>query len=126
TAMIVHPEMVSNHGEFDCELMKVGAGRLITKRGAEGFQIIGLMPGVYGENGVGIAFKVTDGDASRMNDELESSARVRPAVTLEILRQLKTLNETQLQSLAKFGPTKQIKNHRGILTGKSYPVFQLA
>lgn len=126
SAMTAHPEMVSNHGEFDCELMKVGEGKIVTKRGAEGFQIIGLMPGVYGENGVGIAFKVTDGDASRMNDALESSARVRPAITLEILRQLKALNETQLQSLAKFGPKKQIKNHRGILTGESYPVFQLA
>lgn len=125
TAMTAHPEMVSNYGEFDCELMKVGAGRIVTKRGAEGFQIVGLMPGVYGENGVGIAFKVTDGDASRMNDELESSARARPATTLEILRQLKALNETQLQALAKFGPAKQIKNHRGIVTGKSYPLFQL-
>ena len=126
SAMTAHPEMVSNYGEFDCELMKIGEGKIVTKRGAEGFQIIGLMPGVCGENGVGIAFKVTDGDASRMNDELESSVRVRPAATLEILRQLKALNETQLQSLARFGPTKQIKNHRGILTGKSYPVFQLA
>ena len=126
TAMTTHPEMISNYGEFDCELMKVGEGRIITKRGAEGFQIIGLMPGVYGENGVGITFKVTDGDPSRMNGALESSARVRPAITLEILRQLKALNETQLQLLAKFGPTKQIKNHRGIVTGKSYPVFQLA
>ena len=126
SAMIVHPEMVSNYGEFDCELMKAGAGKIITKRGAEGFQIIGLKPGVYGENGVGIAFKVTDGDASRMNDDLESSARVRPAITLEILRQLKALDEAQLKSLAKFGPAKQLKNHRGLLTGESYPVFQLA
>jgi len=126
SAMIAHPEMVSNHGEFDCELMKAGAGKMITKRGAEGFQIIGLMPGVYGENGVGIAFKVTDGDASRMNDDLESSARVRPAIALEILRQLKALDDAQLQSLAKFGPTKQLKNYGGLLTGESYPVFQLA
>jgi len=125
SAMSAHPEMVSNYGEFDCELMKIAAGKIITKRGAEGFQIIGLMPGVYGENGVGIAFKVTDGDASRMNDDLESSTRVRPAVALEILRQLKALNEAQLKSLAKFGPTKQLKNHREIITGESHPVFDL-
>jgi L-asparaginase II len=123
SAMIAHPEMVSNYGEFDCELMKAGAGKIITKRGAEGFQIIGLMPGVYGENGVGIAFKVTDGDASRMNDDLESSARVRPAIALEILRQLKALNDAQLKALAKFGPAKQLKNHRGLVTGESHPVF---
>ena len=125
TAMTTHPEMISNYGEFDCELMKIGAGKIVTKRGAEGFQIIGLMPGVYGENGVGIAFKVTDGDASRMNDNLESSARVRPAITLEILNQLKALNEAQLQSLARFGPAKILKNYAGIVTGKSQPVFRL-
>ena len=106
--------------------MQAGEGRIVTKRGAEGFQLIGLMPGVYGEYGVGIAFKVTDGDAARMNDELESSVRVRPAVTLEILRQLKALNDTQLKSLEAFGPKKQLTNHRGLVTGESYPAFQLA
>ena len=80
--------MVSNYGEFDCELMTAAEGKIITKRGAEGFQIIGLLPGVLApqSHGVGIAFKVTDGDASRMTDDLESSSRVRPAVALEILR----------------------------------------
>jgi len=124
-AMTTHPEMVGGHGEFDTELMKAGTGKIITKRGAEGFQIIGLMPGVYGENGVGIAFKVMDGDASRMDDDLVSSTRVRPAVALEILRQLKALDEAQLKSLAGFGPTKQLKNHRGLVTGESHPVFDL-
>jgi len=76
-------------------------------------------------NGVGIAFKVTDGDASRMNDDLESSARVRPAIALEILRQLKALDDAQLKSLTKFGPAKQLKNHRGLVTGESHPVFNL-
>jgi hypothetical protein len=61
-----------------------------------------------------------------MNDDLVFSARVRPAVTLEILRQLKALNEAQLKSLAGFGPAKQLKNHRGLVTGESHPVFQLA
>jgi L-asparaginase II len=124
-AMTAHPEMISNHGEFDCELMKIGAGRVVTKRGAEGFQIIGLMPGVISEHGIGIAFKVTDGDSSRMNDNLERSARVRPAVTLEILRQLGALNEMQLKSLEKFGPEKPLKNYAGILTGRSQPAFKL-
>ena len=124
-AMTTQPEMVSNYGEFDCELMKVGTEKIVTKRGAEGFQIIGLMPGVYGENGVGIAFKVIDGDASHMNDNLESSTRVRPAVALEILRQLSALNEAQLKSLAGFGPARQLKNYRAIITGESHPVFDL-
>jgi hypothetical protein len=85
------------------------------------------MPGVLGKDspGAGIAFKVVDGDASSMNDSLEYTTRVRPAVTLEILKQLNVLNEKQLASLSKFGPEKLIKNYAGLLTGKSHPIFQL-
>jgi L-asparaginase II len=125
SAMTAYPEMISGHGEFDCELTKVGRGKIVTKRGAEGFQIVGILPGVVGERGVGIAFKVTDGDPGRMNEELQASARVRPAVTLEILRQLGALDENQLQALAKFGPKRILTNHRKLVTGESYPVFKL-
>jgi L-asparaginase II len=127
SAMTAHPEMISGHGEFDCELMKAGQGQIITKRGAEGFQGIGLLPGAVhaDSSGIGITFKVTDGDASRMNDQLVSAARVRPAVTVEILRQLGALNDEQLKELSSFGPTRQIKNHRGLVTGESHPVFKL-
>lgn len=125
SAMTTYPEMVANHGEFDTELMKTGAGKIVTKRGAEGFQIIGVMPGVCGENGIGIAMKVVDGDASHMDDELVSSNRVRPAVALEILRQLKALDESQMKALARFGPSRQLKNYAGLLTGESHPVFDL-
>ncbi len=125
SAMTAHPEMVSGFGEFDCELMTVGKGKIITKRGAEGFQILGILSGVIGEHGVGIAFKVTDGDASRMDTTLRASVRVRPAVTLEILRQLGALNESQLKALSKFGPQRVLKNYAGLVTGESRPVFQL-
>ncbi|HCK66193.1 MAG TPA: hypothetical protein DHW49_07990, partial [Anaerolineae bacterium] len=64
SAMLAYPEMISNFGEFDCELMKAGKGKVITKRGAEGFQIVGVQPSVINERGVGIAFKVVDGDKS--------------------------------------------------------------
>jgi L-asparaginase II len=126
TAMTTHPEMVSGPGEFDCELMKAGAGQIMCKRGAEGFQIVGLLPGVLGENspGVGVAFKVSDGDASHRDMNLESSSRVRPSVGLEILRQLGALSSKQEQALDPFGPVKSIKNHRGMVTGRSYPVFE--
>jgi L-asparaginase II len=125
SAMMSHSEMVSNFGEFDCELMKVGGGKILTKRGAEGFQIIGILPGVINERGIGITFKVTDGDPGRMDDHLVSRARVRPAVTLEILRQLGALDDGQLKELADFGPKIVLKNHAGLVTGESYPVFGL-
>jgi L-asparaginase II len=126
-AMTAHSEMVSGYGEFDCELMKAGQGKIVCKRGAEGFQIIGLMPGAIRPDspGLGIAFKVADGDASQRDVNLRSGNRVRPAVTLEILRQLGALSSKQEQALAGFGPVKSIKNHRGIVTGQSRPVFEL-
>jgi L-asparaginase II len=127
TAMSTYPEMISGYGEFDEQLIKVGGGKIITKRGAEGFQIVGIMPGVIRPDspGVGIALKVSDGDASRMADDLTFHNRVRPAVTLEILRQLGALSSEQEQALAGFGPVKQVKNHRGLVTGQSRPVFEL-
>jgi len=127
SAMATYPEMVSGYGEFDEQLMRVGEGKIVCKRGAEGYQIIGLLPGVLSSDspGVGIALKVSDGDASRMSLDLAHSNRVRPAVTLEILRQLGALSSEQEQALALFGPVKSIKNHRGIVTGQSRPVFKL-
>ena len=125
--MTTHPEMVSAYGEFDEQLMKAGEGKIVCKRGAEGYQIIGLLPGVLTPDspGVGIALKVSDGDASRTSLDLVHSTRVRPAVTLEILRQLGALSSKQEQALASFGPVLPIKNHRGIITGQSRPVFEL-
>jgi L-asparaginase II len=127
SAMSSFPEMASGYGEFDEQLMKAGGGKIVTKRGAEGYQIIGLLPGVLGPDspGIGIALKVSDGDASRMGDHLESTNRVRPAVSIEILRQLGVLSAEQEQALASFGPEKTITNHRGLMTGRSHPVFKL-
>lgn len=123
--MTTHPEMVSNFGEFDCELMKIAKGNIVTKRGAEGYQIIGVMPGVVHERGVGVAFKVEDGDKSLMGNDLKTQTRVRPPATLEILRQLGALSEAQMKSLSMFGPEKILKNYAGLVTGKMHPVFDL-
>jgi len=127
SAMTTHPEMVSGYGEFDEQLMRVGEGKIVCKRGAEGYQIIGLLPGVLSPDsaGIGIALKVSDGDASSMDSNLETKNRVRPAVTVEILRQLGALSSKQEQALAEFGPRKPVMNLRGIVTGQSRPVFEL-
>lgn len=127
SAMTTHPEMVSGYGEFDEQLMRVGEGKIVCKRGAEGYQIIGLLPGVLSPDspGIGIALKVSDGDPSRTALDQTHSTRVRPAVTIEILRQLGALSPKQEQALAAFGPEKPVKNHRGVITGQSRPVFEL-
>jgi L-asparaginase II len=127
TAMTAHPEMISGRSEFDCRLMQTGKGKIVCKRGAEGFQAIGLLPGALGPDspGVGITIKVSDGDLSSRGLDLVSHTRVRPAITLEILRQIGALDATQLAELSVFGPTLPIKNHRGIVTGESRPAFTL-
>ena len=76
--------------------------------------------------GVGIALKVSDGDPSRTALDLTHSTRVRPAVTLEVLCQLKALSSDEEGTLASFGPVKPIQNHRGIITGQARPVFKLS
>ncbi len=117
-SMLAYPQMVSGEGRFDTCLMQVGDGRFLSKGGAEGYQAIGLMPGVLAPDspGVGIAFKVSDGD---------SAGRVRPAVALEILRQLGVLTEQDLGSLANFGPSQVVQNWRKRIVGESRPNFVL-
>jgi L-asparaginase II len=128
SAMTAYPEMISAYGEFDEQLMRAGDGKIVCKRGAEGYQIIGLLPGVLRPDapGIGIALKVSDGDPSRAALDLTHSARVRPAVTLEVLNQLGVLSLEQRQSLVSSGPVKPVKNHRGLVTGQSRPVFKLS
>ena len=128
SAMTSHPEMISGSTEFDCRLMQVGVGKIVCKRGAEGFQAIGLLPGALGHDspGIGIALKVSDGDLGQRKLDLHPYTRVRPAVTLEILKQLGALNEAQLSELAEFGPVMPIKNHREIVVGESRPSFILS
>lgn len=127
-AMTTHPEMISGVNEFDCRLMLATGGRMVCKRGAEGYQAIGIMPGVISEGspGIGVAFKVSDGDLLFRTISIEPRNRVRPAVTLEILRQMGALRPEELNALADFGPSLPVKNNRGEIVGISRPVFQLS
>ena len=126
-AMTGAPEMISGPGEFDCQLMRTARGRIVCKRGAEGFQAIGIMPGVLSEDsaGIAIAFKVSDGDLLFRTINIEPHNRVRPAVTLEILRQIGALGNDDLGRLSEFGPALPVKNHRDTVVGASRPIFTL-
>lgn len=128
TAMTTHPDMISSSTEFDSRLMQVGAGKIICKRGAEGFQGIGLLPGAIDPEspGIGITIKIMDGDLGQRGLDLAGYSRVRPAVTLEVLKQLRALNESQLDEMSMFGPVKPVTNHREIVVGESRPVFKLS
>lgn len=117
-AILEHPVLIAGQGRFDTRLMEVTGGKVIAKGGAEGYQGVGIMPGVLAPDapGFGIALKISDGD---------SRGRARPAVTLEILRQLGAITPEETESLSEFGPRFPITNWRNVLVGEARPCFQL-
>jgi len=118
SAMTAHPDMVGGPARFDTSLMKVSGGKLLSKGGAEGYQAIGILPGALGigSPALGIALKISDGDLKW---------RAAPAVTIEVLRQLKVLTVSELEKIAPFGPVIQIYNFRKLHVGEARPCFQL-
>ena len=116
-AMTTHPEMVGGPGRFDTRLMQVANGTLACKGGAEGYQGIAIRPGVLGKNtpGVGIAFKMSDGDPT---------GRAGHIVAIEILRQLGALDDSQLAALAEFD-SRPLYNWRKLEVGMIRPCFML-
>lgn len=118
SAMTAAPFMVAGPGRFDTLVMEIGAGKIIAKGGAEGYQGIGLMPGALGPGspGIGIAFKIADGD---------SGGRARPVVAIEVLRQLGVLNDDQIRSRLADLAARSLKNWRGLDVGEIRPVFRV-
>lgn len=114
-AMAAHPEMVSGPGQFDTRLMQVGAGKIVCKGGAEGYQAIGVLPGAAGPGSpaLGITYKVIDGD---------QAGRARPVIGVSILRQLGVLSDAQAAELANFGQ-RPIYNWRKLEVGEIRPTF---
>ncbi len=112
-----HPEMIAGNGFFDTRLMTSFGGRVFAKGGAAGVYAIAVAPTSAFPHGLGIAFKVEDGDGD---------ARARPVIACEILRQLgiapeKKSNAESLEELA--GAT--VLNVRGMRVGAYRCLFQL-
>jgi len=127
-SMMANPLMVGGPGQFDTHLMEACSGHIVAKSGAEGYMILGIMGGMLGAEspGVGIAFKISDGDFSIRKANGETYNRVRPAVTLEILRQMGYISKKELETLhANFGPVKPVTNWRKLVVGESRPTFTL-
>jgi L-asparaginase II len=116
-AMVKHPEMVEGDGELDTELTRAGAGRLVSKVGAEGVYAAGVFPCERWPDGLGLAFKVEDGD---------KGDRARSPAAVELLRQLGVLSEGQISSTPLSRLARQtLKNHRGDEVGEVRPAFRL-
>ncbi len=116
-AMTAHPEMIGGPESFDTHLMQAYEGRLVAKAGAEGYQGLALLPGVLtpGSPGVGIALKVSDGDLR---------ARARPALVLEVLRQLGVLGQLG-DGLPGYNLVSPVYNWRKLEVGQARPCFKL-
>ena len=118
SAMMSHPDLIGGPGRFDTLLMEVTTGKIVAKRGAEGYQGVGVFPGAISpdSSSLGIALKIADGD---------SREKVRQAVTLEVLRQLGVLTTSELAAMAKFGPNRPVMSWRKIVVGNAEPIFEL-
>jgi L-asparaginase II len=126
--MMANPIMIGGVGRFDTRLMEVCSGRIIAKAGAEGFMALGVMGGALGAEspGIGIMIKIADGDLSIRKGNSESYNRARPAVALEILRQMGYISDKELAALSEdFGPIRPITNWRKLVVGEARPVFTM-
>ena len=114
-AMIDFPVMIGGSKDrLDTELLRVGAGRLISKIGAEGVYTVGVLPSSEWSNGLGLALKIEDGD----------DRRARPPAVIDALRQLGVLTKEQVKSLRSYSPIL-ITNRRGDRVGEVRAAFRL-
>jgi L-asparaginase II len=110
-AMTNFPQNVGGTERLDTLIMQELKGQIICKIGAEGVWLAGILPCEKYKSGLGIAFKIEDGD----------DKRARAAVAIELLRQLQLLDNKQL---AKFSPM-EMTNRRGDVVGQIEASFKI-
>jgi L-asparaginase II len=104
-AMTRFPELIGGIERLDTMLMQAAEGRILSKVGADGVWLCGILPGERFPSGLGIALKVEDGD----------DRRARPVVAVEVLRRLKVLD---IDALVDISPLS-FKNRRGDTVGRT-------
>ena len=108
SAMMNEPEMVGGTDRFCTDFMRIEDGRMFGKAGAEGVYCIGDI-----ETGIGIALKIEDGNG-----------RATSSVAVEVLKQLKLLDEKQSELLKEYH-YPNLKNARQEVIGQLRPCFSL-
>jgi L-asparaginase II len=111
-AMQAHPHLVSGHGALDDTLMRAGAGSIVSKGGAEGYQGLGIR--TPDGRSVGLALKIEDGNA-----------RAKGPVIVAVLEALGLVEPVVLDRLE---PLRRpaIVNHRQQVVGEMRPVVDVA
>lgn len=104
SAMSTFPYLIGGTDRLDTLLMEAAGGKIISKVGADGVWLCGVLPNEKYQSGLGVALKIEDGD-----DMLS-----RPVVAVELLRQLGIV---PADTLSNFSPMP-IKNRRGNMVGR--------
>jgi L-asparaginase II len=111
SAMTNFPELIGGTDRLDTMLMQAAPARLISKVGAEGVWLCGILPNENYPTGLAISLKIEDGD----------DKRARPVVAVEVLRQLGVLANNALPELSPL----TIKIWRGNVVGTVRASFEL-
>jgi L-asparaginase II len=104
SAMIKFPDLIGGSERLDTMLMQAAEGRVISKVGADGVWLCGVLACEKWPAGLGIALKVEDGD----------DRRARPVAAVEILRQLEILADGDLPEVSPM----PLRNRRGDPVGR--------
>ncbi len=111
TAMMNYPELIGGTERLDTLLMAAARGKFISKIGAEGVWLCGVLPNAKWKKGLGIAMKIEDGD----------DKRARAVISVEVLRRLGIFEE---KTLLNYSPLP-IKNRRGENVGRVEASFTI-
>ena len=113
--MNAFPELIGGTSDrLDTEIMRAAPRRVISKVGADGVYTAGIIPSKEWPQGLGVAFKIEDGD----------DKRARPPVAIESLRQLGVLRDESLEAIAKYS-FFPVRNRRGDVVGEIVASFEL-
>lgn len=112
SAKMNYPELIGGTDRLDTVLMQMAKGKIVSKIGAEGVWLCGVLPCEKWKTGLGIALKIEDGD----------DQRARAAISVKVLRQLGILGAEDLQDYSPL----PIKNRRGDLVGRVESRFDLS
>ena len=114
-AMNARPELVGGtHERFDTEVMRAGRGGLVSKIGAEGVYTAGVLPCERWPKGLGLAFKIEDGE----------DRRARSTIAVEALQQLGVLDGDAYKRLSPYA-SFPVENHNGEKVGEIRAFFHL-
>jgi L-asparaginase II len=103
SAMLKFPELIGGTGRLDTMIMHAAPDKVISKVGADGVWLCGVLACERWTSGLAITVKIEDGD-----DQLS-----RPVVAVDILRQLGVLADSDLLEVSPM----PIKNRRGDIVG---------